>query len=262
MKGLWRGRVRDRILDITLATNLGYRLYLRHKSGRWRPSGSPNARWMNTVLETRESWEKSFEQVKMLGLPPHPDAAKNWDSLAALDCVLSEYESNAWILDAGAEFYSVILPWLYLYGYANLYGIGFAFQNPARRGRIMYDYGDITRTQFRPNTFDVITSLSVIEHGVDPRAYFAEASRVLKDNGILITSTDYWCKPVDTKGQWALGVPIRVFSEEDIREALGIASDFGLKPRGSLDLDCGEKAVRWEEYGLEYSFLVFALYKS
>ena len=40
--------------------------------------------------------------------------------------------------------------------------------------------------------FDFITSLSVIEHGVNIQNYFKEMNRILKKDGILLTSTDYW----------------------------------------------------------------------
>ena len=40
--------------------------------------------------------------------------------------------------------------------------------------------------------FDYVTSLSVIEHGVNIEKYFREMSRIIKSNGYLLTSTDYW----------------------------------------------------------------------
>lgn len=253
--------LKDRLLSTALRSDVGYRLYLRRKTGRWRPKGEPKASRINAVLKTRQESEGASEQVKGLGLPPHADAPKNWDSLAALDCILRWTSKDARILDSGAELYSVILPWLYLYGYHYLNGIGFAFTRPVKRGPILYEYGDITRTRFRSRTFDAITCLSVIEHGVELHAYFREMSRILKDGGLLITSTDYWPQPIDTRGQWAYGVPIRVFTRDDILGALEIASKYGLGLEGDLDLEGREKVVKWDEYDLEYTFIVFALRK-
>jgi 2-polyprenyl-3-methyl-5-hydroxy-6-metoxy-1,4-benzoquinol methylase len=83
--------------------------------------------------------------------------------------------------------------------------------------------GDITHTEYDAATFDAITCLSVIEHGVDLDAYFREMSRILKPGGILITSTDYWQAPIDTKGQEMYGVPIHVFTQQEIRHAIELA---------------------------------------
>ncbi len=59
----------------------------------------------------------------------------------------------------------------------------------------------------------------------------------------------------------AYGVPIRIFSKGDIVEALNIAGEYGLKVEGELDQESREKAVRWEEYSLEFTCLIFALQK-
>ena len=136
--------------------------------------------WENAVLKTQDEWKSTIDQVKNLGLPPHRDPPKNWDSLAALDCILRRTDKTAYILDAGAELYSTILPWLGLYGYSNLIGINLVFDRTVRRDSVTYEYGDITQTKFEENTFDAITCLSVIEHGVDLRSYFKEIAANFK----------------------------------------------------------------------------------
>ena len=65
---------------------------------------------------------RSIEQVQRLGLPLVGGTAankepKNWDSLAALELILKNTDPRASIFDAGGERYSMILPWLALYGY-------------------------------------------------------------------------------------------------------------------------------------------------
>src|SRR5437764_470272 len=74
-----------------------------------------------------------------------------------------------------------------------------------RRSRISFVTCDLTRTPFRDQSFDVITCLSVIEHGVELEAYVREMSRLLRPGGYLITSTDFWCQPVDTAGIFPFG---------------------------------------------------------
>jgi hypothetical protein len=87
-------------------------------------------------------------------------------------------------------------------------------------------------------------------------------SRILKPGGILITSTDYYETPVDTRGQMAFGVPIHIFTKDEIIRALEIARQFGLSSASSLDLSSGERVVHWEKYDLRYSMVVFSLQKS
>lgn len=225
------------------------------------PKGYPDAPWENSVLKTFEERDRAIEQVITLGLPLMSDLPKNWDSLAAIDYILKKTNKTAQILDAGAEFYSVILPWLSLYGYKNLIGINLVFKETIREEAIVYEYGDITKTKFAAGTFDAITCISVIEHGVDIRSYFKEMSRILKPNGILITSTDYYDEPIDTKAQEHFGVPIRVFTKPEILTALDIAQENGLELTGPLDLNCQEKVVHWKDHDLRYTFLIFTLQK-
>lgn len=213
----------------------------------------------NAVLQTRQQWKNAAMQALNLNLPLHPDPPKNWDSLAALGTILNNTNKTAAILDAGSETYSVILPWLSLYGYQNLIGINLVFDQPVQKDNIVYEYGDLCQTKYESNCFDAVTCLSVIEHGVDIRAYFQEMSRLLKPGGILITSTDYYAESIDCENKVAFGVPVRIFSRSQVQEMLELASNFDLELTSSINLDCAEKAVSWLE--LSYTFVVFALRK-
>src|SRR6266567_1081187 len=243
---------RSAIRDVVLAPETNYQVYLKYKYKVGKPQGYPRAPWRNAVLGTREEWKTAVKQVETLGLPLHSDLPKNWDSLAALDCILKRTNLDAHILDAGAELYSVILPWLYLYGYRHLIGANLVFNQPVKRGPIRYQYNDITHTNFDANTFDAITCLSVIEHGVNLPSYFQEVSRILKPNGVLITSTDYYSNSINTGGQIAYGVPIRIFSRDEIISALKIAKEYGLELTDSINLDCQGKPVQWGQFNLDY----------
>ena len=215
----------------------------------------------NAVLQTRQEWQLAVEQALTLGLSLHQDPPKNWDSLAALSAILTITDSSAKILDAGAEMYSVILPWLSLYGYQKLTGINLVFDQPIKQGSVLYEYGDLTQTPYESNSFEAITCLSVVEHGVDLRAYFQEMSRLLKPGGILVTSTDYYDEPIETGGQVAFGVPLRIFSRSDIEQILLLASQFDLHLTSPIELECTEKAVTWRTHDLSYTFVVFTLQK-
>jgi SAM-dependent methyltransferase len=216
----------------------------------------PKEELENGVLKTRAELYDVLLQVRGLDLPLCEDLAKNWDSLAALGSILRRVPTSGYILDAGAEMYSVILPWLASYGYKNLVGINLSFSSTVRRGTIVYEHGDITSTRFEDCSLDAITCLSVIEHGVNLQSYFAETFRILKPGGILITSTDYYQTAIDTRGQVAFGAPIHIFTEEEITSLLETARQTGFELTSQLDLSTEEKVVTWDEYGLSYTFII------
>jgi SAM-dependent methyltransferase len=250
-----------RINSALLRWDALYRLYLKLKFGAKRLTAEPAPYIANATLKSRAEAQQAFENAVRLHLPRHRTPEKNWDHLAAVSTILSQTSPSARILDAGAELYSNVLPALFLYGYRDLYGINLSFTDPARRGPIRYLPGDLTNTSFPDESFDAIACLSVIEHGVPLEAYFREMHRLLKPGGLLITSTDYYPTPIDTRGLVAHGSPIKVFSMPEIHSALALAKDIGLIPTGDLDLGCKEKPIRWEPYGLEYSFVIFTLQK-
>lgn len=240
---------------------IGFRLSLKFRRATG-PHGNPEAPWHNAVLKTQEEAGLALRQVHNLGLPPVKDLPKNWDSLAALDVILRRTAKDARVFDAGGELYSMILQWLYLYGYRNLSAGNLVFRKPIKKGPIVYHYSDITDTGFDSAMFDAITCLSVIEHGVDLLSYFREMSRILKPGGILVTSTDYFETPVDTGGQVAYGVPIHIFDKNEIVEALEIARTFGLVLLSPLDLHAKEKVITWGgRHHLCYTFVVISLQK-
>jgi len=130
---------------------------------------------------------------------------------------------------------------------------------PVRRGPIRYERMDLTATTFADGSFQAIACLSVIEHGVAIPKYLDEAARLLRPGGLLITSTDYWIEPVDSGGQQAYGVPIRIFSALEIEAFLAAASERGLKPIDPVDLGVRERVVQWDRFNLDYTFINLVL---
>lgn len=242
-------------------TGFWSRRIARKEFGASGPHGRPNATWPCAVLKSQDEVQKSVEQVQRLGLPLVDVPAKNWDSLAALELILRNTNRHARIFDAGGELYSMILPWLALYGYRNLTAGNLVFDKTTTRGPITYEPADITKTKYADGRFDAVTCLSVIEHGVDLNAYFREMARITKRGGLLITSTDYFETSIDTRGQSAYGVPIHIFTKAEITDALELAGKYGFSLVSPIDLSAGEKVVHWERFDLWYTFAIFALRK-
>jgi SAM-dependent methyltransferase len=238
-----------------------YRLYLKWKYGTGRITGSPNASLPNGVLHSGEEWREATRKATELGLPLHRAEEKNWDHLAAVQAIAARFPRSARILDAGAEFYSNVLPALFVYGFHHLYAMNLSFADPARRGPIRYVPGDITRTGFPDCFFDAITCMSVIEHGVPVAAYLREMHRLLKPGGLLITSTDYYPEPIESRDKFAHGTPIRIFSKEEMESLFAEAKACGFEATGEVELDAKERPIRWELYDLDYTFLIFTLRK-
>jgi SAM-dependent methyltransferase len=217
----------------------------------------------NAVLTAHAQYRHPNTWLDQNNLPKHPDPPKNWDTFAALSIILNEFTAgrkHKVILDAGGEHYSVILPLLQKFGFTQLVCLNLSFKQSFRQRNIDYVRGDLTSTSFKPKSFDAITCLSVIEHGVDPEKYFCEMSRLLKPGGILITSADYWSDSVDTSGKHAYGVPVKIFDRNAIRRMISIARAQGLSIEGRLKYACKEKIISW--LGLRYTFIYFTLRKT
>jgi SAM-dependent methyltransferase len=216
----------------------------------------------NAVLKNSSQYKECQEILRRRELPLHVDPPKNWDSLACLNMLENENPlKETKILDAGGEYYSSFLPKLAKLGFSDLTCINILFDKTERRGPILYQKGDITHTPFVDECFKFIACLSVIEHGVNIEKYFCEMSRILQKGGLLFTSTDYWHTPLQVQDKVAYGVPIKIFSRDDILRFINIAESFGLALVGELDLECEEQAVTWTEFDLKYTFIYFLLRK-
>ena len=212
------------------------------------------------ALRTAAEVDAAVAEVRALGLVPHGDAPKNFDHLVALGAILEDTTPDADVLEMGAAVYSPLLTWLYQYGYRSLVGIDLTYRKPIHRGPIRLEGMDLTKTTFEDGSFDAISCLSVIEHGVDPAAYLREARRLLRPGGVLVTSTDYWVDPVDTGDLTAYGGPVRIFSGAEIAALVDDARRMGFRAAGPIDLSCGERVVHWARVGLDFTFIAFVLH--
>lgn len=229
-----------------------YRFDLRLRGYRMSPA-KPTYIADSAVLQTVSEYEKAVNELRQCGLVPHNDLPKNWDHLSALTAILNQKDGKASVLDAGGETYSPLVHWLYLYGYRDLYVANLSFDKPFRQGPIQYLPEDIIHTSFPDASFDVITCLSVIEHGVDIEEFLTEAKRLLRDGGQLILSTDYWPNGVDSEGVTAYGLDWDPFDADGVTELAETAESVGFRTLTELDdLSATDRPVSWRDR--EYTF--------
>ncbi len=213
------------------------------------------ARETNRALLTRASVAEALMLLHENGLPLHNDTPKNWDTLLALYHALHTAPRNALVLDAGAEVYSTFLPSLARLGFTNLLGVNLTFKDAVRVGPIEYRHGNIEcLTDLPDNSAGYAASLSVIEHGVNLKRFFAEMARVLVPGGHLYISTDYWGPGMDTGGVQAYGVPFRPFDATDILGMAETAASAGLRVTGPIATEVTDRVVYWKRMNLRYTF--------
>jgi SAM-dependent methyltransferase len=214
------------------------------------------------VLQTEDEVEASVKALHALALPLRDEWSKNWDAYRAFSVIMRLGTAASRVLDVGCGRSGVILPWLEMFGFSELYGCDMCFQKDFTRGRIHYSRQDLLHTSFGSHELDFITSLSVIEHGVDPAAYFREMHRLLQPGGFLLTSTDYWPEPIDTHGLYPYGKEMgemKIFTQTAVEELIQAAARNGFGLLEPVDFSYRDKVVNWARVGRSFTFIFLAM---
>jgi len=188
------------------------------------------------------------------------DEVKSWDVLRTAEFVERSFPKSARILDIGS-YGSEILGVLHKLGFTALTGIDLDRRLPRMpfAGEIRYQIGNFLRAPFPDGSFDVVTSISVIEHGLDAPALLREMSRLLVPGGCFIASFDYWPEKTDTHGTRFFGMDWLIFSREEVADFVERARGHGFEPEGPLALEAGERTVSCA--GRDYTFAWLVLRK-
>jgi 2-polyprenyl-3-methyl-5-hydroxy-6-metoxy-1,4-benzoquinol methylase len=236
----------------------------------------------NSVLKNSYGVNYAIDRIDSLGLFRHPDRVKSWDTYKMVD-IINKADRVSLILDVGCNC-SPIMSMLKILGFKNLYGCDL-FPSIMHYTSMEGDYSlntliteicedqtfnisvqDLEKTNFKDNMFDFITSLSVIEHGVNIQNYFREMNRILKKDGMLLTSTDYWPDKIVNGVKTRVNPrhkPDNIFSTEEIEtNIIKTAEQYGLVLTELIDFTYEDKVVHWDTTGLDYTFIFFALKKN
>jgi SAM-dependent methyltransferase len=224
--------------------------------------------------------ERGLQELRLF---KHHWPIKSWDTYKMIK-IISGAKRESFVLDVGC-YESPILPMLKRLGFFNLYGCDLVLKSDSNSkltnmSSFVYheDYKPIAEmyndksyqlsirnledTNYSDQMFDYVTSLSVIEHGINIEKYFREMSRIIKNNGYLLTSTDYWPdKLVNNKNVLSKSTPDNIFSRDEIENLVAIAEKSGLKLIEPIDFEYKDKVVRWNSIGLDFTFIFFAMRK-
>lgn len=212
--------------------------------------------------------------IKKWGLISHHDVSKNWDCSRVLSGIILENlgGQSVKILDAGSGKKPVVNSWLRILDNENRYELHACDYEP-KKSKFMKKYGiefkecDISETPYSDLYFDSIYSVSCVEHGVDLNIFFREMSRIIKDNGYLHISTDYWPNKIRTEHKFPYGKhlpPMKVFSSDELKELIFLASlaGFELEDSGNLFDDIKDKVVSWDRMEESYTFVYLRFKKT
>lgn len=233
---------------------------------------------LNEVLKNSGDIEAAYGILQKQGRAVIPDPGKSWDLLKAFEFVVAHGKTESRVLDMGT-FGCRLLELLVSRGFRRMFGCdmapvewrrlvsqhmasgrisdlltGFLGWGPIRLSR-----QDLQKTNFPDGYFDFVVSLSVIEHGVDIRAYFRESARLLVSGGYLVTSCDYWPQKVDTTGMSLFNAPWVILSQNEIEEMLRVSCEYGFQLVEPIDYTCVAPAV--DSNGKQYTFLFFVMQK-
>jgi SAM-dependent methyltransferase len=230
------------------------------------------------VLRSRRELVAAEARARKLGLPAVPDSSKYWDNVLALEAIEGMgIGPSEPIVDLGCRS-GIILTWLDSCGYRCLYGCDLRLPVPplraaartrhwgtlwagvraAVRHRKRLRRSPVEQTGFATGVFSAATCMSVVEHGVNIPAFFAECSRLLRPRGLLVLSTDYWPTPIDVAGltRFASAGPDRIFDRDGVLALCEEARRNDLFLANPINLDADDRVI--EADGFQFTFLALA----
>lgn len=210
------------------------------------------------VSFTDNTLNKIFRKLGIIKAPRIGDRLKSWDILSTINFIQA-ISSNKGIpiLDIGCYASELILA-LSKLGFTNIKGIDLnpAIKDMPYKNKIEYTLGNFMETKFPDKSFEIITAISVIEHGFNSTALLKEISRILKQDGYFISSFDYWKDKIDTSNKKMFDMDWKIFSANDIQLFISEAESFGLEPIGKISFMTSTKPITCEGENYTFAWLV------
>jgi SAM-dependent methyltransferase len=188
---------------------------------------------MNMFLKTRKEIDENTASLQQRDLIPHNLSCKNWD---IGNIIANMFDGN--LLDMGCMD-SYILQNAVKCGFkGKKFGIDLGYKEGALapNPEINYSCQDLMKTNFESNFFDYITCLSVIEHEVDFEKFAQETSRLLRKQGKLFVTFDYWNPKIDTSNKALYNLKWQILDKNDVENLVSVCSKYGL---------CLDRPIDW-----------------
>lgn len=218
------------------------------------------------ILRNEAEIEKASLWLDDNALPRHSTRAKNWD-LYHLSIAVRHLERSARIADLGCEGMCA-LNLLAAMGFRDIYGVDLSVDWRSRMGQLksMIRYSapeipfhmykrDILNSGFPDGYFDFASCISVIEHGIDAGAFFAEMRRILAPGAGLFVTADYWPERIEVSPDpRPYGLSWNVLDKKGVERNVDIASRAGFRLFGACDIpEAEERCASW--YGVKFTFI-------
>ena len=216
---------------------------------------------MCEFLKSRADVNESTKFLTEHGLLPHVLECKNWD----LAHIMSDITDGDF-LDMGSSESYILHNVIHKGVKGNKFGIDLRGPDHPVLG-VNYVIGDIMKTTFGDGSFQNITCLSVIEHNVEASLLAAEVRRILKTNGKLYLTFDYWDPKISTAaiGNQLYGLPWNILDKADTYNMIKTFNQYGLMLIEEPDWAAPEPVIQ-EGYftpfpGFRYTFGILTFKK-
>lgn len=225
---------------------------------------------MIKVLRSSAEIDRAGEFLSENKLNMHYDRLKNWD-LRHLYEVVKPLPRTISVVDLGCAGLAA-LNFLFSLGFKDVHGVDLTvtFKERLNQASIMlrtcsfkppfhFSRGDLTNTNFQDQSFDLATCISVIEHGVDLQKFLTEMNRIVKREGLLFITADYWPEKMKTKdNERPCGLDYNIFSKKEIMQFVELAGNYGFSLCEHSDiLDPYEKNILGEIYDHTFICMIF-----
>ncbi|MBK25463.1 MAG: hypothetical protein CME70_15820 [Halobacteriovorax sp.] len=218
--------------------------------------------------DTSTGWRRSLFKI-LYGIryrsPAQPVSInKSWDTLVILKMIEEHFPDklNTSIFEMGS-YNSEIPVSLWNRGYRKIRASDF---NPKGQcinyyaNSIDFHVEDFYAPAIPEESLDVMTALSVIEHGYDQKKFLRACQKYLKPGGMVIFTTDYHKEKLSIPEDYRLfDLTYMIFSKEEIENLLEEAKKYDLELVS--DVQWGDSEYPIEFLGHNMTFILIAFRK-
>lgn len=215
---------------------------------------------MNEFLKTRSQIDEATKWLKENGYVTHPISCKDWELFNITRSI-----GSGDLLDMGADGSRVLHNAIIKGIWGRKVGIDLAEVTGDNKAEgAEYFQGDLMHTPFEDGSFDTVISQSTIEHEVDLGLFAKECSRLLRKNGKLIVSFDYWPQRINTEAFSLYGLKWNILNQADVLYLIEMCEFEGLIIPLSIDNEVKDAVINpsyCSPFNVSYTFGILEFIK-